>query len=58
MKSYFIAHEHGCGGEVVEADSPEQAILIRRSQLSDREANYQMTADLIEDLDTLVDIVN
>lgn len=48
MAIYLVNHKHGCGCEEIEADSPEQAIEIRRSQLTEREAGYQMFATLAD----------
>lgn len=48
MAIYLLNHKHGCGCEEIEADSAEQAIAIHRSQLTEREADYEMYATLVE----------
>lgn len=49
MALYIVNHRHGCGCEEIEADSAEQAIAICASQLTEREADYEMYAVRIED---------
>ena len=48
MAIYLLNHKHGCGCDEVEADSPEQAIEIRRSELTASEGDYEMFATLAE----------